>query len=60
MSQIQLIPGQSGSGSNGNEGVLHIPQSSSPEVSPSDSLMPCLGHSLYTYTCIYTCVYITM
>ena len=33
-------PGQSGPGSNGNEGVLHIPQSSSiTETIPSDSLV---------------------
>ena len=36
-------PGQSGPGSDGNEGVLRIPQSSSiAGISPSD----CLGHSL--------------
>ena len=33
-------PGQSGPGSNGNEGVLHIPQSSSiTKASPSDCLV---------------------
>ena len=36
---------QSGPGSNGNEGVLCIPQnSSSTGVSPSHCLMPYLGH----------------
>ena len=39
------IAGQCGPGSNGNEGVLHIPQSSKTGASPSDSLMPYLGHS---------------
>ena len=39
--------GQSGPGSNGNKGVLHIPQSSSiTRVSPSDCLVSCPGHSL--------------
>ena len=39
--------GQGGSGSDGNEGVLHIPQSSGiTGASPSDVLMPYLGHSL--------------
>ena len=32
-------PGQSGPGSNGNEGVLHIPQSSKARASPLDGLM---------------------
>ena len=33
-----ITPGQSGPGSDGNKGVLHIPQSSSiTEASPSDS-----------------------
>ena len=31
--------GQSGPGSNGDEGVLHIPQTSKTGTSPSDSLM---------------------
>ena len=40
-------PGQSGPGSNGNEGVLHIPQSSSTAgTSPSDCLVSYPGHSL--------------
>ena len=30
--------GQSGPGSNGNEGVFHIPQSSRTEASPSDTV----------------------
>ena len=39
------IPGPSWSGSYGNEGVLHIPQSSSTTgASPSDCLMSYLGH----------------
>ena len=38
-------PGQSGPGRNGNEGVLHIPQSSSmTETSPSDCLVSYPGH----------------
>ena len=40
------IPGQSGPGSNSNEGVLRIPQSSSiTETSPSDCLASYPGHS---------------
>ena len=40
-------PGQSGPGSNGNEGVLRIPQSSSTaETSPSYCLVSYPGHSL--------------
>ena len=40
-------PGQSGSGSDGNEGVLCIPQSSSiTGTSPSDCLVSYPGHSL--------------
>ena len=40
-------PGQSGPGSNGNKGVLHIPQSSSSTgASPSDCLVSYPGHSL--------------
>ena len=40
-------PGQSGPGSNKNEGVLHIPQSSSiTRASPSDCLVSYPGHSL--------------
>ena len=43
--------GKSGSGSNGNKGVLHIPQSSSiTGTSPSDSLMPYPGHRLGNLT----------
>ena len=39
--------GQSGPGSNGNEGVLRIPQSSSiAGTSPSDYLVSSPGHSL--------------
>ena len=39
-------PGQSGSGSVGIEGVLHIPQSSSiTGTSPTDCLVLYLGHS---------------
>ena len=41
------IPGQSGPGSNGNEGVLRIPQSSSiTGTSPSDCLVLYPGHLL--------------
>ena len=40
-------PGQSELGSDGNEGVLRIPQSSSiTEASPSDCLVSYPGHSL--------------
>ena len=40
-------PGQSGPGSNGNEGVLRIPQSSSiAGTSPSDCLVSYPGHLL--------------
>ena len=35
---------QSESGSNDNEGVLHIPQSSKIEASPSDDLVSYPGH----------------
>ena len=38
---------QTGPGNDGNEGVLHIPQSSSTTgATPSDCLMSYLGHSL--------------
>ena len=37
---------QSGPGSNDNEEVLHIPQSSRSGASPSDSLVSYPGHSL--------------
>ena len=41
------ISGQSGLGTNGNEGVLRIPQSSSiTGTSPSDCLVSYPGHSL--------------
>ena len=41
------IPGQSGPGSNGNEGVFCIPQSLSiTGTSPSDCLVSYPGHSL--------------
>ena len=40
-------PDQSGPGRDGNEGVLHIPQSSSITItSPSDCLLSYAGHSL--------------
>ena len=40
-------PGQSGPGSDGNEGVLRIPQSScTAGTSPSDCLVSYSGHSL--------------
>ena len=37
-------PGQSGLESNGNEGVLHIPQSSKTGASSSDGFVPYPGH----------------
>ena len=41
------MPGQSGPGSNGNEGVLRIPQGPSiTGTSPSDCLVSYPGHSL--------------
>ena len=45
--------GQSGPGSNSNEGVLHIPQSSRTEASLSDGLMSypqhyLVGHSYFS------------
>ena len=41
-------PGQNGPGSNGNKGVLSIPQSSSiTEASPSNFLMSYPGHTLW-------------
>ena len=40
-------PGESGSGSDGNEGVLHIPQSLNiTRISSSDCLVSYPGHSL--------------
>ena len=38
--------GQSEPGSNGNEGVLHIPQSSMNRTSPSDAFVSYPGHFL--------------
>ena len=38
-------PDKSGYGSNGNEGVLHIPQSFRTGASLSDGLVSYLGHS---------------
>ena len=44
---VATTPDQSGPGSNGNEGVLHIPQSLSiTGTSPSDCLVSYPGHSL--------------
>ena len=40
-------PGQSEPGSNGNERILHIPQSSKTEVSLSEDLMSYPGHLLW-------------
>ena len=37
-------PGQSRPGSNGNDGVLHIPKSLKPGAWPSDSLVSYQGH----------------
>ena len=42
--------GQSGPGSNSNEGVIHIPQSFKTGASPSDCLMSYPGHSLGVYS----------
>ena len=39
-------PGQSWPGSNGNEGILLISQSSKAEASPSDCFVLYTGHSL--------------
>ena len=45
--QVLPLRGQSGPGSNGNEGVLRIPQSSSTAgISPSDCSVSYPGHSL--------------
>ena len=38
--------GQSEPGSNGNKGILHIPQNSKTEASSSDGLVLYQGHSL--------------
>ena len=38
------IPGQSGPGSNGNEGILHITQSTRIEALPSNGLVLYPGH----------------
>ena len=48
--QGTTIPGQSGPGSNDNEGVIHISQSSRIEASPSDAVLyymqdTCCGRS---------------
>ena len=41
-----MTPGQSKTGSDGNEGVLHIPQSCNiTGVSPYDNLVSYLGYS---------------
>ena len=40
------IPSQSGPGSNGNEGVVCIPQNSSITGTSSACLVSCPGHSL--------------
>ena len=42
--------GECGPGSNGNEGVLYIPQSPRTEASPSDDLVSYLEHSLGVLT----------
>ena len=39
-------PSQSGRGSNGNDGILHVPQSSRIEASSSDCVVSYPGHSL--------------
>ena len=38
-SKVTISSGLGGSGSNDNKGLLHIPQSSRTEASPSDSLV---------------------
>ena len=43
---VAITLGQSGSGCNGNEGVLHIPQISKAGDLPLDCLMSYLGHLL--------------
>ena len=49
-------PGQSGPGSNSNEGVLRIPQSPSiTGTSPSDCLVSYLGHSLWWWGFLPLC-----
>ena len=49
------IVGQIGPGSNGNEGILRIPQNSSITVtSPSDCLVSYLGHSLGVGPSVYS------
>ena len=45
--------GHSGPGSDGNEGVLHIPQITG--ASPSDCLVPYPGHSLEDATSVIYC-----
>ena len=46
------MPSQSGPGSNGNEGVLHIPQNPSiTGTSPSDCIVSYSGHSLGWGSC---------
>ena len=51
-------PGQNGPGSDGNEGLLRIPQSSHiTGASPSDSLMSYPGHSLRVLTCLQRCIW---
>ena len=39
-------PSQSGPGTNGNEGILHIPKSSKAKASPSDAFLSFPGHLL--------------
>ena len=45
-------PGQSGPGSNSNEGVFHISRSSRTEASSLDCLMSSTGYSLNSLTCL--------
>ena len=47
---VTITSGQSGPGSNSNEGVLHIRQSSNNEVSLSDGLVSYPGHMLRRVT----------
>ena len=46
LSGTTTTPGWSGPGSNGREGVLHIPQISKAGASPSDCLISYPGHLL--------------
>ena len=49
------VPGQGVPGSNGNEEVLHIPQSSRIGTSHSDDIMSYTGPSLRSITSLHRC-----